>query len=68
MGILEEGKGKIKQAVGDLTDNDDLKREGKAQRARGEAEREATKERASAKVHETKAKAYEAEERAAQDR
>jgi uncharacterized protein YjbJ (UPF0337 family) len=30
-------KGRVKEAVGDLTDNDDLKREGKADRASGKA-------------------------------
>jgi uncharacterized protein YjbJ (UPF0337 family) len=29
----DETKGRIKQAAGDLTDNDDLKREGKADQA-----------------------------------
>ena len=27
---LDQAKGRVKQAAGDLTDNDDLKREGKA--------------------------------------
>ena len=30
-------KGRVKEAVGDLTDNDDLKREGKADRRGGKA-------------------------------
>jgi uncharacterized protein YjbJ (UPF0337 family) len=30
-------KGRAKEAVGDLTDNDDLKKEGKADRASGKA-------------------------------
>ena len=30
-------KGRAKEAVGDLTDNDDLKREGKGDRAEGKA-------------------------------
>jgi len=30
---MDETKGRIKEAVGDLTDNADLKREGKADRA-----------------------------------
>jgi uncharacterized protein YjbJ (UPF0337 family) len=30
-------KGRAKEAVGDLTDNDDLKREGQAERAGGKA-------------------------------
>jgi len=31
----DEAKGRVKQAVGDLTDNDDLKSEGKADKAVG---------------------------------
>ena len=30
---MDDAKGRIKQAAGDLTDNDDLKREGKADQA-----------------------------------
>jgi uncharacterized protein YjbJ (UPF0337 family) len=30
---IDETKGRIKEAAGDLTDNDDLKREGKTDRA-----------------------------------
>ena len=33
----DEAKGRIKEAVGDLTDNKDLQREGKADRASGKA-------------------------------
>lgn len=32
---MDQAKGRIKQAAGDLTDNDDLKREGKADEAAG---------------------------------
>ena len=42
MGIVEEAKGKIKEAVGDITDNPELQEEGRAQAEKGEAEREAT--------------------------
>jgi uncharacterized protein YjbJ (UPF0337 family) len=66
MGAFEEAKGKVKQAAGDLTDNPDLKREGDAQEARGEAEREATEARAEAKAHEVKAKEKELEQEAAE--
>jgi uncharacterized protein YjbJ (UPF0337 family) len=31
----DDAKGRVKEAVGDLTDNDDLKREGKTDRAAG---------------------------------
>ena len=67
MGAFEEVKGKAKQAVGDLTDNADLKREGQAQQKKGEAEADAQKARAKAKAHEAEAEAHETAERAAQD-
>ena len=66
MGVFEEAKGKVKEAVGDLTDNPDLQREGEAQKDKGEAEREATEARAEAKKHEAKAKAHEAEQNVAE--
>lgn len=34
-GQLDDAKGRLKEAAGDLTDNDDLKREGKVDRATG---------------------------------
>jgi CsbD-like. len=34
---IDDLKGRAKEVVGDLTDNDDLKREGKADRAGGKA-------------------------------
>ena len=33
----DEAKGRVKEAAGDLTDDDDLKREGKVDRAEGKA-------------------------------
>lgn len=35
MSNTDDVKGRIKEAAGDLTDNDDLKREGKADQATG---------------------------------
>ena len=35
MSNTDEAKGRLKEAAGDLTDDDDLKREGKADRASG---------------------------------
>jgi uncharacterized protein YjbJ (UPF0337 family) len=67
MGVFEEAKGKAKEAVGDLTNNPDLQREGQAQKDKGEAEREATQARAEAKGHDAKAKAHEMEQEAAED-
>ena len=37
MSSTDDAKGRIKEAAGDLTDNDDLKREGKVDRAAGAA-------------------------------
>jgi uncharacterized protein YjbJ (UPF0337 family) len=37
MAGFDEAKGKVKQAAGDLTDDDDLKREGKADELAGKA-------------------------------
>ena len=47
-GNVEQTKGKIKQAVGDLTDNDDLEKEGKADERAGKAKEflDDTKDRA----------------------
>ena len=36
-GKMDKGKGRIKEAVGDLTDNDSLKNEGRADRVGGAA-------------------------------
>jgi uncharacterized protein YjbJ (UPF0337 family) len=35
MGGMDETKGRIKEAAGDLSDDDDLKREGKVDKATG---------------------------------
>jgi uncharacterized protein YjbJ (UPF0337 family) len=66
MGAFEELKGKAKEAVGDLTNDPDLVREGQAQKDKGEAEREATEARVEAKAHEAKAEAHEARQEAAE--
>lgn len=67
MGAIEELKGKVKQAIGDVTDDGDLEREGRAQKAKGEAEREADQARVEAKAHEAKAREKLAEQKAAED-
>jgi uncharacterized protein YjbJ (UPF0337 family) len=40
-GKIDKGKGRAKEAVGDLTDNDSLKREGRADRAGGSVKEKA---------------------------
>src|SRR5207237_5287724 len=66
MGVFEEAKGKVKEAVADVTDNPDLKREGQAQKDKGAAEREATEARAKEKTHDAKATSHEAEQESAE--
>ena len=68
MGVLEEAKGKVKQAAGDLTDNENLKAEGEAQASKGAEERKETQARAEAKLHEKKAEMYDAKQEAAEER
>jgi uncharacterized protein YjbJ (UPF0337 family) len=65
-GVAASVKGKVKEAVGSLTDNDELKREGQAQKEKGEAETKADADRAKAKAYEAKAKEKELEQKANQ--
>ena len=64
MSVFEQTKGKIKQAAGDLTDNETLKAEGEAQAKKGAEETKETKARAEAKMHEKKADMYDAKQEA----
>jgi uncharacterized protein YjbJ (UPF0337 family) len=66
MGAFEKIKGRWKQAAGDLSDNPDLQREGRAQSDKGEAEQEAEEARAVARAKEAKADIHEAEQEAAE--
>lgn len=47
-GVVEDAKGKAKEAVGTTTGRNDLIREGKAQQDKAEAERDAAKKEAEA--------------------
>jgi uncharacterized protein YjbJ (UPF0337 family) len=47
----DEAKGRLKEAAGSLTDDDELKREGKVDRAEGEAKK--TVDKAADKVKDT---------------
>ncbi|HET6664053.1 MAG TPA: CsbD family protein [Acidimicrobiales bacterium] len=65
-GILEGIKGKFKEATGAVADNEHLRREGRAQQDKADAEREAAKRetqaaraRAEAQVHEARQAAHE---------
>jgi uncharacterized protein YjbJ (UPF0337 family) len=66
-GVVEDVKGKAKQAVGAVTGNDDLQAEGEAQQRKAEAERDVAKKEAEAEKARATAEAHEAEQRAHQD-
>ena len=59
-------KGKVKQAAGDLTDNETLKAEGAAQAGKGAEERKATETQAKAQAHEKKAEMHAQKQEAAE--
>jgi len=64
-GVTEDIKGKAKEAVGAVTDNESLKAEGQAQQDKADAEREVAAREAAEKAR-GQAAAAEAEERAHQ--
>jgi uncharacterized protein YjbJ (UPF0337 family) len=49
-GIVEDAKGKAKEAIGTVTGRDDLAREGEAQQDKAEAQRDAAKKEAEAEA------------------
>lgn len=65
-GVTEDIKGKAKEAVGAVTDNESLKAEGQAQQDKADAEREVAAREADAEKARGQAAAAEAEERAHQ--
>lgn len=65
-GVVEDVKGKAKEAIGAVTDNDRLEEEGKAQQGKADAERDVAKREAQAEAARAEAKEKEAEQRAAQ--
>ncbi|MDT4894803.1 MAG: CsbD-like [Pseudonocardiales bacterium] len=67
MGVGENIKGTLKEKAGELSGNDELEAEGRAQRQKGEQQTRENKERAEAQVHEKKADALEREQDALED-
>jgi uncharacterized protein YjbJ (UPF0337 family) len=65
-GVVEDVKGKAKEAVGTVTGRDDLVREGKAQQDKAEAQRAAGKKEAEADAARAGAKAAEKRQEAEQ--
>ncbi len=58
-GIVEDAKGKAKEAIGTVAGRDDLAREGEAQQDKAEAQRDAAKKEAQAEAARGGAKAAE---------
>ena len=65
-GVVEDVKGKAKEAVGTVTGRDDLIREGKAQQDKAEAERDVAKKEAEAESARGAAKTAEERQKANQ--
>ena len=65
-GIVEDVKGKAKEAVGAVAGNDELKREGEAQQAKADSQREVAAKEAEAEKARAEAKVHEAEQRSHQ--
>ena len=66
-GVVEDVKGRAKEAVGSVIGNDDMKREGEAQQRKADAERDVAEHEAKAERARAESEAHEAEERAHQD-
>jgi uncharacterized protein YjbJ (UPF0337 family) len=66
MGTGDKIKGKVKEAVGSVTDSDHLRKEGQAEQRKGHHEQKAAEARAVAEKHEREAKLLEDEKRARQ--
>jgi len=67
-GVVEEVKGRFKEALGAVTGNDSKVREGQAQQDKAAAQREVAEKEAAADRARTEADVHEARERSHQDR
>lgn len=65
-GIVEGVKGKAKEAVGAVTGNDEMQREGEAQQKKADAQRDVAAKEAEAEKARAMAEAREAEQRSHQ--
>ncbi len=66
-GVVEDVKGKAKEAAGALSGKDELRREGQAQQDKAAAEREVAVKEAEAEKARSEAEAHEAHQRAHQN-
>jgi uncharacterized protein YjbJ (UPF0337 family) len=67
-GVVEEVKGRFKEALGAVTGDDSKVREGEAQQDKAAAQREAAEKEAAAERARTEADIHEARERSHQDK
>ena len=65
-GVVEGVKGKAKEAIGSVTGNTELEREGEAQQDKADAQRDVAAKEAEAEKSRAKAEAHEAEQRSNQ--
>jgi uncharacterized protein YjbJ (UPF0337 family) len=66
-GVVEDVKGKAKEAAGAVTGKDELREEGEAQQRKAEAERDVARKEAEADKARAVSEAHEAEQRSHQD-
>jgi len=66
-GVVEGVKGRAKEAVGAITGKDELRREGEAQQAKADSQREVAVKEGEAEKARAEATAHEAEQRSHQD-
>lgn len=65
-GVVEDVKGKAKEAVGAVTGNDRMQEEGQAQQEKADAQRDVAKKEAQAETARAEKEEKEAEQKAAQ--
>ncbi len=66
-GVVEDVKGKVKEAAGAVTGKDELRHEGRAQQDKADAERDVAAKEAEAEKARAEAEAHEAEQRSHQN-
>jgi uncharacterized protein YjbJ (UPF0337 family) len=67
-GVVEDVKGKAKEAIGAVTGREEMKREGQAQQHKADAQRDVAQKEAEAEKARAEATAHETEQRSHQDR
>jgi len=65
-GVVEDVKGKAKEALGSVTNNEDMKREGQAQQDKADAERDVARKEGEAEAARKRAESDEARQRSHQ--